>query len=246
MLKHSEAIVLRTYPLREADLLVTFFTRAEGKVKGVAKSAKKSRKRFGGALEPGTLVRVYWEDRERQELARIDSCEVLVSPLSAAMDYGRMVAIEHVAEMLDEVMPDRESNDTVFRLVWSVLQHLDAGRIWMPLTYFELWMVRLLGFLPEWNECIVCGRSLAEGRAWYHALADGLMCQDDKRIASSEMSLESRQVAAQMFRAPVEKFADEEAWPRQRAADLRKYLMQIIDRHLDRKLATSNALERLD
>ncbi len=107
-------------------------------------------------------------------------------------------------------------------------------------------MVRLLGFSPELNECIVCGRSLEQGRAWFHALADGLMCPDDKRIASSEMSLESRQLAAQMFKASVEKFAEGEAWPRQRGADLRKYLMQIIDRHLDRKLATSTALERLD
>jgi DNA repair protein RecO (recombination protein O) len=244
-LKHSEAVVLRTYPLREADLLVTFFTRAEGKLKGVAKSAKKSRKRFGGALEPGTLVRVYWEDRERQELARIDSCEVLVSPMSSAVDYQRMVAIEHVAEMLDEVMPDREANDAVFRLMWSVLQHIEASRIWMPVTYFELWMVRLLGFLPELSECIVCGRPLDTGKAWFHALADGLVCQDDKRIASSEMSLESRQLAAQMFKAPVEKFADE-TWPRHRGADLRRFLMQVIDRHLDRKLATSLALERLD
>ena len=73
-LKQSEAIVLRSYPLREADLLVTFFTRAEGKLKGVARAAQKSRKRFGGALEPLTTVRLYWEDRERQELARIDSC----------------------------------------------------------------------------------------------------------------------------------------------------------------------------
>ena len=82
-LKQSEAIVLRTYPMREADLLVTFFTRAEGKLKGVARSAKKSKRRFGGgALEPLTYVRVYWEDKERQELARIDSCEVLQSPSS--------------------------------------------------------------------------------------------------------------------------------------------------------------------
>jgi DNA repair protein RecO (recombination protein O) len=127
-----------------------------------------------------------------------------------------------------------------------VLQHLNAASVWMPVTYFELWMVRLLGFLPEWNECIVCGRSLDTGKAWFHALADGLMCPDDKRMASSEMSLESRQLATQMFKASVEKFAEGEAWPRQRGADLRKYLMQIIDRHLDRKLATSTALERLD
>ena len=81
-LKESEAIVLRTYPLREADLLVTLFTRLEGKVRGVARSAKRSKRRFGGALEPLTYVRVYYEDREGQELTRLDSCDVLESPLA--------------------------------------------------------------------------------------------------------------------------------------------------------------------
>jgi DNA repair protein RecO (recombination protein O) len=75
-LMESEAIVLRTYPLREADLLVTLFTRAEGKVRGVARSAKKSKRRFGGALEPMTYVRAFYDVRERQELARLDACEV--------------------------------------------------------------------------------------------------------------------------------------------------------------------------
>ena len=82
-LTESEAIVLRTYPLREADLLVTLFTRAEGKVRGVARSAKKSKRRFGGALEPLTYVRAFYDVRERQELARLDACEVLESPLAS-------------------------------------------------------------------------------------------------------------------------------------------------------------------
>ena len=90
-LKESEAIVLRTYPLREADLLVTLFTRNEGKVKGVARSAKRSKKRFGGALEPMTYVRAFYDDRERRELARIDACEVIESPLATAMTYPRAV-----------------------------------------------------------------------------------------------------------------------------------------------------------
>src|ERR1700758_3756928 len=102
-LHESEAIVLRTYPLREADLLVTLFTRTEGKVKGVARSAKKSRRRFGGALEPLTCVRVHYEDRGRQELARLDSCDILESPLSDTLDYPRVVGLEHIAEMLDEL-----------------------------------------------------------------------------------------------------------------------------------------------
>src|SRR5690349_4779408 len=105
-LKESEAVVLRTYPLREADLLVTLFTRSEGKVRGVARAAKKSRRRFGGALEPMTYVKANWDDRERQELARLDSCEVLESPLTTEVGYARAVALGHVAELLDELLPD--------------------------------------------------------------------------------------------------------------------------------------------
>src|SRR5437773_2163009 len=151
-LKESEAVVLRTYPLREADLLVTLFTRTEGKVRGVARAAKKSQRRFGGALEPLTYVRAFYEDHERQELSRLDALEVLESPL-----------------------------------------------------------------------------------------ADGLTCVNDKRLASSEISSESRMLAARMFRAPVESFTGE-AWPKARAADLRKFLVQILQRHIEKKIVTAGML----
>ena len=243
-LKESEAIVLRTYPLREADLLVTLFTRSEGKVHGVARSAKKSKRRFGGALEPLTYVRVYYEDREGQELARLDTCEVLESPLASEVTYPRAVALGHVAELLDELLPEREPNDAVFRLALSVLVRLRGSEVWLPITYFELWVTRLMGYLPELSECIVCGRTLNGSRAFFHALSDGLMCLDDKRLASSEISAESRTLADQMFRMPVESFAGTPR-PKKQGADLRKFLLQTLQRHIEKKLVTAGMLEKL-
>jgi DNA repair protein RecO (recombination protein O) len=243
-LKESEGIILRTYPMREADLLVTLFTRQEGKVRGVARAAKKSKRRFGGALEPLTYVRAYYEDRERQELTRLDSCEVIESPLAAEVSYPRAVALGHIAELLDELLPDREANDDVFRLTLSVLSSLRGPDIWMAVTYFDLWLTRLMGFLPELNDCIVCGRRLNGSRAYFHALADGLMCPDDKRLASSEMSSESRTLASEMFRARVESFVAT-PWAKSRGSDLRKYLMQTLERHIEKKLVTAAMLERI-
>ena len=208
-LKESEAIILRTYPLREADLLVTFY-----------------------------------EDRERQELCRLDACEVLESPLASEVSYARAVALAHIAELLDELLPDREANDAVFRLTLSVLSRMRGPVFWMPVTYFDLWLTRLVGFLPDFSECVVCGRVLNGSRAYFHALADGLMCVDDKRLASSEMSSESRALAAQMFRAPVESFAAGD-WPRAKASDLRKFLMQTLQRHIEKKLVTAGMLEKI-
>ncbi len=243
-LKESEAIVLRAYPLRESDLLVTLFTRLEGKVKGVARAAKKSKRRFGGALEPLTYVRAFYEDRERQELARLDSCEVIESPMASEVTYERSAALAHVAELLDQLMPDREASDAVFRLSLAVIAELRGPALWMPLTYFELWMTRLMGFLPELSECIVCGRPLEGERAFWHALADGLTCVDDKRIASSELSPESRKIGARMLRARASDFAGI-GWPKVLCADLRKFLIQILERHIEKKLVTASMLAKL-
>jgi len=251
-LKESEAIVLRTYPLRESDLLVTLFTRLEGKVRGVARAAKKSRRRFGGALEPLTYVKVTYEDRERQELVRLDACEVIESPLATEVSYPRAVALGHVAELLDELLPDREANDAVFRLALSVLAQLRGRDFWQAITYFELWMARLMGYLPELSECLACGRPLNGSRAYFHALADGLMCPEHKRLASSEISAESRVLAAQMLRVPLSTVIAADASnsvvtgsAKSFAADLRKFLLQTLERHIEKKLVTRGMLERI-
>jgi DNA repair protein RecO (recombination protein O) len=244
MPKQSEALILRTYPFHEADLLVTLFTRAEGKVRGVAKSAKRSKRRFGGALEPLTHVTAHWEDKEKQELARLDSCEIISSPLTAEVTYPRLVALSYIAEVLAQLLPDREPSDEIFRLTLAVIRRLTPDSIWMPLTYFDLWIVRLIGLLPELNECVVCGTTLNGSRAWFHPLADGLLCTHHKRLASSEIAPDSRALAAEMFRSPVDRFAAG-PWPRQRAADLRRFLAQRIERHIEKKLVTAAVLERL-
>jgi DNA repair protein RecO (recombination protein O) len=243
-LKESEAIVLRTYPFRESDLLVTLFTRLEGKVRGVARAAKKSRRRFGGALEPLTHVKVAYEDKERQELARLDACEVISSPLTSEVSYARAVALGHVAELLDELSPDREANDAVFRLALSVLSQLTTGEFWLPITYLDLWMARLMGYLPDISECLACGTSLNGSRAYFHALADGLMCPEHKRLASSEMSVESRKLASQMLTAPLSKLRAS-VLPDSTGADLRKFLLQTLERHIEKKLVTRGMLDRV-
>ena len=245
-LKQSEAIVLRTYPLREADLLVTLFTRAEGKVKGVARAAKKSKRRFGGALEPLTWVRAYYDDREGQELARLDSCDILESPLSTTVDYPRVVALEHVAEMLDELLPDREANDAIFRLAVSVLHQLRSGSIWMPLTYFQLWLVRLVGFLPELSECLACGAD-AERQPGVLSRAGRWL---DVRAAQAAGVVAAgagvaRHGGADVSRAGGKFCRGADGRPGRQYADLRRFLVQIIERHIEKKLVTASMLAKL-
>jgi DNA repair protein RecO (recombination protein O) len=245
MPKQSEALILRTYPFQESDLLVTFFTRAEGKIRGVAKAAKRSKRRFGGALEPLTHITAHWEEKEKQELVRLDSCDIISSPLATEVTYPRLVALSYVSEVIDQLMPDREPSDDIFRLTLAVVHHLKAEAIWMPLTYFDLWIVRLIGLLPDLTGCVVCGSVLNGSRAYFHPLVDGLLCSDDKRLASTEISADSRTLAAEMLRAPLNRLKGD-LWNRSRGADLRRFLAQSIERHIERKLVTAAMLERID
>ncbi|MGD0736388.1 MAG: DNA repair protein RecO [Terracidiphilus sp.] len=253
----SEAVVLRTWPVNEADLIVSFFTRDYGRVKGVAKSALKSRKRFGGALEPMTVARAWFVERPRQELVRLDQLEIIRSPLSAPVDQVRLAVLSFFAELIDEALPEHDPQETIFRLLLSVLDQTTAQtpsqtdaiqpqvvQSWMPLTYFSLWMTRLMGLLPDIAHCTACGEPLTPGEASFNSLADGLFCALHRSGSASPLSADSWQLAQRMLRAPVSAFASE-PWPRRRAQDLRRFTLQALERHLERRLRTAEALGRM-
>jgi DNA repair protein RecO (recombination protein O) len=242
----GEAIVLRTWPFHEADLLVSLFTREQGRVKGVARHAMRSRRRFGGALEPMTHVRATYAEKPRQELVRLDAFEILSSPMSRPVDYVRVAALEMVAEVLEEALPEGAPEDAVFRLALAVLDELQVGRVWMPVTYFALWMNRLLGWMPELGRCSACGlvldsRDGGGGAVWYSPLSDGVMCADDRKAGSMALSAESVGLAGRMFRGTVKGLAEED-WPKARAADLRRFAIEVLERHLEGRLVSARAL----
>jgi DNA repair protein RecO (recombination protein O) len=240
----SEAVVLRTWPVHEADLIVSFFTRDYGRVRGVAKSALRSRKRFGGSLEPMTLARAWFAERPRQELVRLDQLEILRSPLSLPVDPTRLAVLSFYAELLDEALPDHDPHETVFRLLLAVLDLTKVEQPWMPLTYFQLWMTRLMGLLPDIAHCTACGEALQAGQASFNTLGDGLFCPIHRNGSASDLSADSWLLAQRMLRAPASAFAAE-PWPRRRAQDLRRFTLQALERHLERKLRSAEALARL-
>lgn len=239
-----EALILRTWPVHEADQIVSFFARDQGKLKGIAKSAAKSRKRFGGALEPMTYVLASYAEKPRQDLVRLDACEILASPLSERIDYGRAAALAFMAEVLEETLQDHDPQDAVFRLAVSVLEQTRAGRIWLPVTYFGLWMMRLMGWMPEIVRCTSCGRPFATEPAYFESQRDGLVCGEHRHPGARALSPASLAVAARMFCEPVAALATED-WPRNRAADLRLFALQGLERHLERRLRSVGAFRQL-
>jgi DNA repair protein RecO (recombination protein O) len=240
----AEAVVLRKWPVHEADEIVSLFTRSHGRIRGVAKAAAKSRRRFGGALEPMTWVTASYVERPKQDLVRLDACEVLSSPLSDPVNYARAAALAFYAEVLEEALPDHDPHEAVFRLVLAVLEQTRDMRIWMPVTYFSLWITRLLGWMPSLTHCTLCGEAFGAEAAWFEAWSDGLVCSRHKQGASRALCAESLALARRIFQSPVAALAAED-WPANRAADLRRFTSQALERHLERKLHSAAALSKL-
>ncbi|WP_263357521.1 DNA repair protein RecO [Acidicapsa ligni] len=240
----SDAVVLRTWPVNESDLIVSFFTRDYGKVKGVAKAALKSRKRFGGALEPMTQARAFFAERPRQELVRLDQLELQRSPLSMPVDYTRAAVLSFYAEVLEEALPEHDPQETVFRLLLAVLEQTSVEQPWMPLTYFSLWMTRLMGWLPDLTACTLCGERFVAGEASFHPGADGLFCPLHRQGSGGLLVADSWLLAQRILRTPITAFG-EEPWPRRRAQDLRRFTLQSLERHLERRLRSAEAISRI-
>ena len=148
----SESLVIRTWPLREADLVVSFFTRDAGKLRGVARRARKPGNPFGAGIERLSHVNMWYVARENRDLVNLDRCELIHSQMAIVSDYAGCVALDYLAEVSEHLLPANEPNERFFRLLLTVLEHLrgnPAAAVWPAVHYFSLWAVRLSGFLPE-------------------------------------------------------------------------------------------------
>jgi DNA repair protein RecO (recombination protein O) len=173
----TEALILRTYKLSDADRIVVFLTRDRGKKRGVAKGARSIRSRFRGALEPMTRASVVYFEKENRELVSLNSVDTLRSPL-AARDPEAFGYVGYLAELIDEWAQDSDPNETLFRLGAAVGEALVSDvPVESLVRYFEYWLLRLQGVYPSLAACQQCGVELADG-ARLAARTRMLVCRD--------------------------------------------------------------------
>ena len=241
-LRETEALVLRTHRLGEADKIVSLFTRQFGRLRAVAAGAQRPRSRYGGTLEPLSYVRLWIFERENRDLLRINSAELAESFFDMQKDYRVQIAAQFVAEVTEQFLPEREANDRVFRLLLAVLKAMRrSGEIDRPLLYLDYWFLRLGGFLPDFGTCSSCGATLgAEG--FYPPGGQGLVCgacrpaEGDRRIATADMTAIVARCQGTLDR-----------WiasgpPPSGAGKVRGLLEALIESHLERKLITPDLL----
>ena len=161
----TRAFILRLDPLSEKDLAGTFLTERDGVVRAAVRGARGKSKR-AAALQLLSEVAVTFFRKEGADLSRLESVELVRSSFDLATNSGTAMLLPYLAESAATFVPESEPGDEVFRLVRHVLDALRGGAP-PPLAarYFEAWLLRFTGLLPEDGACAACGEALPEGNA---------------------------------------------------------------------------------
>lgn len=176
-LEQSEAFILRTFNVGEQDKIVVFFSRDKGILKGIAKGARKFGNRFGSSLEPMSWVKVFYYEKERKDMVTVSNCDIIESFFELQKDLQINFTLSYFAELIEEFSPARAKEDTLFRLLISVLEAIKKGGGLHFLTaYFEAWLLKINGVLPDLGNCKNCQKDIT-GYGWLSPKKDGVYCE---------------------------------------------------------------------
>jgi DNA repair protein RecO (recombination protein O) len=171
----DEALVLSTLDYGEADRMVTLLTRERGKLTAFAAGARKSRRRFAGALEPGTVLRARLVERHGSTV-RLDGVDVLRVFNRIRQELPRIARALYALELCRELLRDAEPAAELLTLAVEWLERLDAGEAGpTSVLSFELRALALAGLMPRFEACALCGGPPGPDPT-FDALQGGAVC----------------------------------------------------------------------
>src|SRR5438309_8759703 len=185
-LVETESLILKTYNLAEADKVVLLLTRDHGIVRGVAKGAKRLKSRFGSALEPFSVVRASYFQKEVLELVSIQKLDLIDSYFEAASDPDFLQKFSYLTDILVGSLPPQDPSETLYRMTRACLNA--AVEFPQKLSeiglYFEVWLLKLTGYLPQWKKCSECGREFGSSEMAGLNADHELVCGKCRRLSS--------------------------------------------------------------
>jgi DNA repair protein RecO (recombination protein O) len=193
----SAAIILRTRSYGESDKIVTFLTEDVGKLTGIAKGAKNSRRRFANCLDPFTRVRVHYRTRAGASLAFMESCD-LVEPPGLLVDPSKFAYGSYLVELVDQLTAEAQPVRELYRLLEDGLRQLRLGAATAAfLRVFELHLLHHAGYDPQLDTCGRCQRTvLTADRVFLDPLKGLLLCSDCRSAAETIVPVTGTTLAA--------------------------------------------------
>jgi DNA repair protein RecO (recombination protein O) len=241
MLVTTDAIILRSYNLAEADRIVVCLTRSAGLVRAVAKGARRMKSRFGAALEPFTLVRLAFYEKENRELVNLSSAEILKSNFDVAAQVEVAEVLGYMSELIGEFAPPHEANEKLFRMVQACVDALASApeSAKLILRYFEIWLLRLAGSFPDTSACAVCGRSSAAGQPLYVSVEGTARCASCSRGIGTPLAVSTQEfLRASQKLGPAQFATAHQSSFSQTEPEVAELTHRLIVRALDRRPRT--------
>ena len=243
----TEAIVIQSMDFGERDKLITFLTKKFGKLKGIAKGAKNSKKRFSGTLEIFSHVSLDFFVKENLGLARIESVS-LIEPFSKINESIEKVTYgSYFVELVNEMVGEREENKAIFTLLLYFLRLLNREKICEEyLRIYEVRLLTLLGYQPQLDKCIICqGEIGLKVQNWFSLKRGGVVCPTcHKGIEDLPISLGTSRVMKAARSYPLSKITRIK-FTAQALKESRQILSNFVEYQLGKRLKSLQFLEQM-
>ena len=241
--RETEAIILKTFPLGEADRLVSFLGRTSGRLRGVASGARRIKNRYGSTLEVLSHVQLWYVEKETRDLVRIQQCELLESFNKSQSDYCLSTGLAAMSEIAERVLPEQEVADSMFRLLLLTAREVERRGSWqLPVAYFAFWTVRLGGWLPPLDRCAICGASFAGNPGFHFSQSAGPLCENCRKPGMRPLGQRARELAELFAGRKLDQIEIGEDVSRA-LLELREASFSWIEFHTERNLQTREFLE---
>lgn len=236
-LLETEALILRSYNLAEADKIVVCLSRSAGLIRGVAKGCRKLRNRFGASLEPFTLVNLTYYEKEHQELVSFRQTEILKSHFNLSGNASILTGFSYMGDLLIDFSPPHQANVKLFRMALACFEAASETPedIEAVLRYFEIWLLRLEGFLPDFRTCAECHKAFTVEESVYLGSDLSIRCH---QCSNGRAGVISKSLHAQLRtteKLPPAKFAAEaRELSKETKREMAELTFQLIGRVLER------------
>jgi len=247
-IQKSEAILLRKQPLRETSLILTFFTKDFGKIKGILRGVRGARGQYGGgSFEILSHDEIIFYDRKNNDIFTTSQCDLIefFNPIRKSLE--KLAYAAYMAELLDSVTVLGEKNEPVFDLLLNSLKLLSKDVSSRRVTrIFEIKLLSLLGIMPALGSCANCGGKV-DASAKFSVTQGGLICKDCfKSDENAHTIMQGTVKFIEHIRAlPFEKVA------RVKVAaavgkELESTLRKFLDYHIERRLKSLEFIKEIE
>ncbi len=213
--KKTEAVVIKSTNLREADKIITFFSREYGKIQGVARGIRKIRSKYGGKLDLFNRVNVIFFQKvenlqESHPLLRITQADVVEVFPTLKNDFNRIIGASYLAEFLNRTFEDHDaSHPLVYTLVCRTLKALATFENVRPIIPgFEIKLLIHLGYAPVLDRCTSCQKAKVDflknapqqhkpdskSLLGFHFAKGGILCPHCKNLKKARIDVSSEAI----------------------------------------------------